>query len=134
MANTQLAFVALSTLLVLILTLWVAILAHERRQLGTPARRKLRVLDEHTCRTCTAWNREEGQAIMTKFPAFRAAAEVVTPAEMAYGYEINEAGERVGLKGPAGATTMRWEDFGACHVHGELRHITDTCTNYAGQP
>lgn len=103
------------------LTLWVT-----RRT----RRRHLPVIQQR-CDTCAHWDRSEGQRVMEKFPAFRGAAEVLTPAEMAYGYELDENGERVALKGPKDAALFAWDDFGACRVQAELRHKTDSCTNHA---
>lgn len=95
------------------------------------ATRRLEVL-QPTCRNCAHWDREEGQQVMDKFPAFKGASTAITPAEMAYGYDYDpETGDRLALKGPKSATTFAWPDFGACSVHAELRHVSDTCADFA---
>ena len=86
------------------------------------------------CGTCTHWNVEEGKAAMARHPAFNQAREHVSPAEMAYGYKLDENGERAGLNGPTEAGTMRWEDFGACRKRQQLVHESDTCELYLQVP
>ncbi len=94
-------------------------------------RAKMQPTPEPTCGGCAHWDREAGAQTMSRYPAFRQAADTVTPAEMAYGYVCDpESGERTGLKGPASAANMQWSDFGSCAAHSELRHKDDTCAQF----
>lgn len=90
----------------------------------------VRVPPKPTCASCVHWDQDAGRQVMARFPIFAQAAAVITPAEMAYGYEYNENDERVKLNGPPEAATIGWGDFGACDSHSELRHKSDKCDRY----
>lgn len=113
--------------------IWAIMAWRDNRELKKLVKRKLPVVKDSAtqCKYCAKWDLSDGQEIMQKFPAFVGAANVVTPAEMAYGYKIDpETQQRVGLNGPKDASTLAWRDFGACSEHQELRHGRDTCLDF----
>ena len=95
-----------------------------------PTKRTLAIL-QPACAQCVHWDLAEGAQAMARFPVFQQAAACITVAEMAYGYEYDpETDQRVKLNGPPEATTLGWDDFGACRSHAELRHKTDKCERF----
>lgn len=111
----------------------------------TPARTSLPLLptpEGASCKACSYFDLEEGQALIKQYPAFMAAAEHLTPNKMSARRIDPATGEVLAEEDRPTpvfkAKEDRWDLIGLCEKHSrptgvELRHAVDSCPQYVGR-
>ena len=88
-------------------------------------------LAERRCDRCAHFDLRQGQDAIAANPAFKQVTSHLAPAQMgltAKG-EMNSS-DNPGLAPAFVAKPWRWEEFGACLQHSEVRHGGDSCEKW----
>lgn len=80
------------------------------------------------CANCVHFDLEEGQAVMAQNPIFLEAARHVPPNTMMR--KLDENGVELPNEHAFQAKENRWQLFGACTKHEQLRHCSDHCEKF----
>jgi len=80
------------------------------------------------CGTCVMFDLEEGQAAIRQNPVFFQAVQHVSPNTMMRKFDDNGAP----IENPKALKIKEdnWQLFGACELHQQLRHSTDSCEQW----
>ena len=98
-----------------------------------PPKRKLNLIADPiapaaVCSNCEHFDLEEGQAVMRQNPIFLEAARHVSPNTMMR--KLDEHGKELPNENRLKAKEDRWDLFGACAMHEQLRHSHHTCEHF----
>lgn len=115
-------FVVLA-LVVLLVWLWNVVSPRNRWAEQLPAPKS------GSCQECVHWSLDEGRATLQRFPAFLQAASVLSANQMQRS-AVDGIGEANEGRAQLPLAEDKWEYFGACLGHAELRHRTDTCSKF----
>lgn len=85
------------------------------------------------CATCRHWDHTTGQETIARHAPFAAAAQVIPPWRMGRKVLRDKDGHELPIMEqgiPPELLRTRWDDFGACYTHGELRSRVDHCDRW----